>query len=382
MLGTPSLYIHWPYCARICPYCDFNVHISKTEVDEAMWVEALLQDLKWQLRDQPLAPLETIYFGGGTPSLLDPRSLERLIDGAQNLWPSAPNSQITLEIHPTPVDQAKLADFRTAGITRVSIGVQSFDDRRLGFLGRDHTGLEALLTVEKACHLFNHANLDLMTALPGSSLEEQEQHIDQAMALGIDHLSVYQLAVEPGTAFGQAVKRGFWQPVNEDQSVAFFNAAVTQITVAGFDHYEVSNFAKPGHQSRHAVLGWQGHGYVGIGPGAEGRAIMSDGTWRQRIACKNPSEYLRHIALKGHGLEIDNPISQKNRAIEQLIFGLRLTDGLPKASPAWQATNPTRLKALIDNGDLIQTPSRICATKQGRLRLDAISDYLTRVSCV
>ena len=386
--GTPSLYIHWPFCTAKCPYCDFNVHIDKTAPDESMWVKALLADLQWQLEGQALAPLQTIYFGGGTPSLLSPHAIAQLIAGALDLWPTVADPQITLEVHPTSADQAKFRDFRAAGVNRVSIGVQSFDATRLTFLGRDHSAQEAAAAVAHARHVFDALNLDLMTALPAMTLADQAWEIDQALDRGVDHLSVYQLGIEPGTAFAAAVRQGLWQPQGADQAADFFQAAIDQITLAGFDHYEVSNFAKPGFESQHSVLGWRGQGYVGIGPGAEGRAPMlaptlpttqsltPSGPWRQRITRKSPSGYLTQVRQQGHGLDIDAPLGDADRCIEQLIFGLRLTAGLPLDAAAWTLCPPELIRRLIDSGDLVETPTHRRATDQGRLRLDALSDYL------
>ena len=374
--GIPSLYIHWPYCQRKCPYCDFNVHLAKREIDEAIWVSALLRDLAWQLEGMKLAPLQTIYFGGGTPSLLSPQSIDALITGALRLWPKADAPQVTLEVHPTSADQAKFADFQAAGVNRVSIGVQSFDDKALKFLGRDHSSEEALRAVEAAQRQFGSVSLDLITALPGMDVAAQAHQIDQALDLGVGHLSVYQLGIEPGTAFGQAVQRGDWTPADADAAADLFLAAADQICAAGFDHYEVSNFAKPGAQSQHSVLGWQGHGYVGLGPGAEGRVLDRGNIWRQRLTARNPAEFLDQIAERGHGLSADVALSAEDRALEQLIFGLRLSDGLPLSARAWAATQPARWQALIKSGDLEETSTHRRATAQGRLRLDALTDYL------
>lgn len=364
-----SLYIHWPYCEAKCPYCDFNVHIAKDEVDESIWLRALLADLEAQLEDLRLAPLETIYFGGGTPSLLAPRTIGLVLEGVQKRWPFAADCQISLEVHPTSADAAKFAGFAAAGVNRASIGVQSFDDPALNFLGRKHGGAEALEAVSAARKHFAKLNLDLMTALPGQSLEEQRAQIDQAIDMGVDHLSVYQLGIEPGTAFGAAVKRGDWQPKSADEAADFFEDAVEQIVAAGFDHYEVSNFAKPGCESRHSMLGWLGQAYVGIGPGAEGR-VYKDGSWHHRRTRRSPSAYLKTP------LEIDEAISAEERQIEQLIFGLRLSAGLPLVAEAWTITTPERLAALIQSGDLEEIGDHRRATAQGRLRLDALTDYL------
>ena len=364
-----SLYIHWPYCEAKCPYCDFNVHIAKDQVDEAVWIRALLDDLKGQLEGLQLAPLQTIYFGGGTPSLLSPQAIGDLLTGIAHVWPFAADCQISLEVHPTSADAAKFADFAAAGVNRASIGVQSFADPALTFLGRAHGGQEAQQAVAEARQHFAKLNLDLMTALPGQSLAEQRAQIDLALKTGVDHLSVYQLGIEPGTAFGAAVKRGDWQPKSPDEAADFFEDAAAQIITAGFGHYEVSNFAKPGCESRHSLLGWLGHAYVGIGPGAEGR-VMQAGQWRHRRTRRSPTAYLKTP------LEIDEAIGTEERLIEQLIFGLRLSAGLPFEAEAWTISTPQRLTTLQRSGDLEEVAGHRRATAQGRLRLDALTDYL------
>ena len=364
-----SLYIHWPYCEAKCPYCDFNVHIAKEAVDEDAWREALLADLDAQVAGVDLSPLETIYFGGGTPSLLSPKTIASLLEGVERRWAFADDIDISLEVHPTSADANKFAGFAAGGVTRASIGVQSFDEAHLRFLGRDHEPAEAVAALHQARQHFTKLSLDLMTALPGQSLDHQRNQIDQALAIGTDHLSVYQLNIKDATAFGTAVKRGDWQPKNADEAADFFEDAAAQIAAAGLIHYEVSNFAKPGFESRHSLLGWQGHGYVGIGAGAEGR-VLKRGIWHHRRTRRSPKAYLNSA------MEIDEPLPEEERLIEQLIFGLRLTVGLPAHSPAWAMTARHRIDALIQNGDLTEIDGHIRATAQGRLRLDALNDYL------
>ena len=364
-----SLYIHWPYCEAKCPYCDFNVHLAKGPVDEDIWTSALLRDLADQLQGLPLAPLETIAFGGGTPSLLSPRSIGHILEGVQRLWPFAPAPQISLEVHPTRADAAKFAGLAAAGVNRVSLGVQSFDEAVLTFLGRNHSGADARQALAAARKQFDQLNLDLMSVLPGQSLGEQRTQIDLALETAVDHLSVYQLDIAPGTAFGAAVRRGDWQPKSADEAADFFEDAANQIVAAGFDHYEVSNFAKPGCENRHSLYGWLGRAYVGIGPGAEGRVVRS-GQWRHRRTRRSPAAYLKNPK------EIDAPLGTKERLVEQLIFGLRLTAGLPLEAEAWTVSTAERCAALVQSGDLEEVAGQRRATAQGRLRLDALTDYL------
>ena len=364
-----SLYVHWPYCEVKCPYCDFNVHIAKGAVDEAAWVAAILADLDQQLEGVDLAPLETIYFGGGTPSLVSPSSLGNLIQGVEQCWAFADSFDISLEVHPTSTDAAKFADFAAAGITRASIGVQSFDDAHLTFLGRSHGAAEAVDAVTSARQHFAKLNLDLMTALPDQSLDHQRGQIARALDLGVDHLAAYQLNIKDGTAFGAAVKRGDFALKPDDEAADFFEDAAAQITASGLAHYEVSNFARPGFESRHSLLGWQGNGYVGIGAGAEGR-VLKNGIWYHRRTRRSPKAYLETP------LEVDEALPLEERLVEQLIFGLRLSAGLPEDAPAWSLTSDERIRALQDSGDLALTSGNLHATAQGRLRLDALTDYL------
>ncbi|MEL6371716.1 MAG: radical SAM family heme chaperone HemW [Pseudomonadota bacterium] len=321
-----GVYVHWPYCTRICPYCDFNVFKSRP-VDADRWRDVLLADLAYWHRLMPDHQLVSIYFGGGTPSLAPVNLVGSLIETATRLWAADSSIEITLEANPTDAETTRLNDFAQAGVNRISLGVQSFSDDELKFLGRNHSGREAIDSVEKIGALFDRYTFDLIYALPEQTLPKWEETLTRAAGFGSPHLSAYQLTIEPGTAFERAVERGQWKPPDDDKGADFYQLTQHVLETSGLLRYETSNHARPGYRAIHNQLYWQGHDYVGIGPGAHGRVTLVG----NRVATKTvsqPTEYLRLDLDPTDRLEVLEPLTPEGQFIERLSMGLRWVDGL------------------------------------------------------
>ena len=368
-----GLYIHWPFCARICPYCDFNVYRNRN-VDEARWTKALIADLRYWAKQIEPRPLTSIYFGGGTPSLAPPRLIGSLIDEADRLFGFSPNPEITLEANPHEATFNRLDALAKAGINRVSLGVQSFNDEALGFLGRDHDGASAREAITLSMDIFERITFDLIYARPEQSLEEWHSELEQALAFNPSHLSLYQLTIEPGTAFAKAVDAGRWAPADEEMCAAQFDLAQEMTSDSGRIAYEVSNHAKPGHESRHNLLYWRGQDYIGIGPGAHGRVAI-DG---KRIATQTflrPENYLSASEDKGTGCESTETLSAEDILTERLSMGLRLSEGISLYADDYFYSNETRvekLHQLTSDGLLVHHCGTLRATPDGRRVLNRL----------
>jgi oxygen-independent coproporphyrinogen-3 oxidase len=325
-----GLYIHWPFCLSKCPYCDFNSHVVDT-VDHTLWAESLLRDLNTQaarLTGQGRM-VTSIYFGGGTPSLMAPNTVAAVIDRIADLWPTAPDLEITLEANPGTVDEGRFRDFRLAGVNRLSIGVQALDDAALRFLGRVHDAKAALSALETAKKLFPRFSFDLIYARPGQTLAQWEEELRRAIALGSDHLSVYQLTIEQGTRFFGAYCRGDFTLPDEDESADQFIATRDILAEAGLPAYEVSNHARPGQESRHNLVYWRGGDYLGIGPGAHGRLFLGpEEGFRATVGHRRPESWLARVAETGSGIKEETAIPPRHRAQEMLMMGLRLSEGV------------------------------------------------------
>ncbi|MFT4090621.1 MAG: radical SAM family heme chaperone HemW [Asticcacaulis sp.] len=383
-----SLYIHWPYCARICPYCDFNVTRDRgqTEIQTRLF-EAIRQDLHTQAEWLGSRYLASVFLGGGTPSLMKPEWVATLIDDAKTLFPPQGDIEITLEANPTDAEIARYQAFREAGINRLSIGIQSLNDQALKFLGRNHSAREALTGLETALSVFDRVSLDLIYALPEQTLHDWQSELTEAARLGIEHISPYQLGIEPNTAFGRAARRGTLKPVESEVGEAFYDTTQTVLSSLGFDAYEVSNHAKgPAARSQHNLNVWEGVDYIGIGPGAHGRLTLPNAHGRPnkepahgrltlsgaRHATVAESDLKTYIArVSDHGTGIDREaLSAHEAAEEALMLGLRLTEGVRlerlKDLPL------KRAQSLIADGFLGQSDTRLYATPKGRLVLDRL----------
>jgi oxygen-independent coproporphyrinogen-3 oxidase len=317
-----ALYIHWPFCVSKCPYCDFNSHV-RDAVDQAQWREALLADLAHEAALLPGRRLASIFFGGGTPSLMAPETAAALIDAAAGHWRVAEDVEITLEANPSSVEAARFADLAAAGVNRVSLGLQSLRDEALRFLGRAHGVAEGLAALETAQSAFGRVSFDLIYALPGQTRGDWEAELAEAMSFGTEHLSLYQLTIEPGTRFATLAAKGELPPPDPDHGAELFELTGAMTGAAGLPRYEVSNHARPGAESRHNLTYWRRDDYAGIGPGAHGRR---GGMATQRH--RKPENWLGAVARNGHGLVEETPLPARERAVEGLLMGLRLSDGV------------------------------------------------------
>ena len=317
-----ALYVHWPFCVSKCPYCDFNSHV-RSDIDVDAWRAALLNDLAHEARLNEGRTLTSIFFGGGTPSLMPPAIVAALIDAASGYWHVAPDMEITLEANPSSVEAARFADLAVAGVNRVSLGLQALDDETLHFLGRAHDVREGLAALDVAQSVFGRVNFDLIYARPGQSEADWEAELAQGLSLGTDHLSLYQLTIEPGTRFATQVAQGKLVPADPDHGATLYEQTQAMTAAAGMPAYEISNHARPGQESRHNLTYWRYGDYAGIGPGAHGR--------RHGVATlrhKKPENWMSAVARNGHGLQSEEPLDPADRAREALLMGLRLGEGV------------------------------------------------------
>lgn len=378
-----ALYIHWPFCLAKCPYCDFNSHV-RARIDQARFRDALLAELAHEAARAGRRPLGSIFFGGGTPSLMAPETVAALIDAALAHFDATPDIEITLEANPTSVEAARLAAFRAAGVNRVSLGVQALDAAALKFLGREHDVAQALSALEAARKIFPRVSFDLIYARPGQSQASWRAELAQALALGPDHLSLYQLTIEPGTQFATRFARGDFALPDEAEAAALYEATVEAAGRFGLAPYEVSNFAQAGAESRHNLAYWRYADYLGIGPGAHQR-ITLDGALLAARRHRAPEEWAARVEHSGHARTEEIAIPPPDRAREALIMGLRLSAGISADAFAARtgvaladALEPEILEACVAEGYLAWDGAHLAATMAGRLRLDAILPRLLR----
>jgi len=366
-----ALYVHWPFCVSKCPYCDFNSHVRAT-IDQDAWRAALLADLAHEARLLPGRQLTSIFFGGGTPSLMEPATVEALIAAAREYWPADDRIEITLEANPNSVEAARFADLAAAGVNRVSLGLQSFDDSALAFLGRAHSAREGFAALAIAQKHFRRVSFDLIYALPGDSADGWSATLAQALSLGTSHLSLYQLTIEPGTRFASMVARREFEPLGADAAAALFELTDAMTSAAGMPAYEISNHARPGQESRHNLTYWRYGDYSGIGPGAHGRRLG-----RRTVRHKKPENFLSGVERNGHGITEEAPLSPVEAADEALVMGLRLAEGIDVQAIADRfeleaVVNWRRVERLVGSGHLGRDSTRIALTARGRLLLDHI----------
>lgn len=373
---TPlGVYVHWPYCARICPYCDFNIYKNQT-IDAARWIEVLTHDLEHWAARTPNRKLTSLYFGGGTPSLAPLSVIDAVIRACEQLWGFAPDPEITIEANPTDAEQLHFEALAGAGVTRLSLGVQSLRDDALAFLGRDHDAASAKRSIETAQRVFNRTTFDLIYARPGQTLDAWRAELSQALDFGARHLSLYQLTIEPGTAFAKAVSAGRWAPAGEDLCADQFDLAQEMTAAAGLPAYEISNHAAPGEHSQHNLIYWNYHDYIGVGPGAHGR-LNIDGRRLATEAAKAPADYLVEGA-DGYATE---ELDDAAQLVERLTMGLRLTDGVTLYADDYfyaDEARTERLDALIADGLVTLDCGRLRATANGRRVLNAVLFELLR----
>jgi putative oxygen-independent coproporphyrinogen III oxidase len=372
-----ALYIHWPFCLAKCPYCDFNSHVRDV-IPQSRFAAALRAELRWEAARLGRRPLSSIFFGGGTPSLMAPETVARLIEDATALFDPAPDLEITLEANPTSVEAGKLRAFREAGVNRISLGVQSLDPGALRLLGREHSASQAIGALETARAIFPRISFDLIYARPGHELAAWRSELDQALQLCADHLSLYQLAIEPGTRFEAMHRRGELALPDDETAAALYTATAEACARHGLLPYEVSNLARPGSESRHNLAYWRYADYAGIGPGAHGRVTVGSellATRRHRA----PEPWAERVERTGHGSSGEEAIAPADRAREMLLMGLRLSEGIDASRFAArtgvalaEAVEADVLEQAIEEGYLTFADGRLAATAEGRLRLDAL----------
>jgi oxygen-independent coproporphyrinogen-3 oxidase len=373
-----ALYVHWPYCARICPYCDFNVVRDRgRDQEQAVLVEAILTDLEAQADLAGPRRLASIFFGGGTPSLLDPDAVARIIAAATARFAPEGPIEITLEANPTDAEADRFAALRDAGINRLSMGVQALDDEALKFLGRNHSADEARRAVAVAARAFDRLSIDLIYARPGQTVAGWTDDLTQALDLGFEHISPYQLTIEPTTAFGRAVARGAWSPPDEDLAADLYETTQTVLQAAGFDAYEVSNHARGiAARSSHNLHVWRGGDYLGLGPGAHGRLTL-DGARTATVAHRGIADYVTGVAA-GTPWSEHQPLSPTDAAEEKVLLGLRTVEGAALAELATleRTVDGEPLADLIADGFLEVEAGRVRATATGRPVLDGVLKVL------
>ncbi|MBX9614438.1 MAG: radical SAM family heme chaperone HemW [Caulobacteraceae bacterium] len=369
-----AVYVHWPYCARICPYCDFNVVRDRGwRQEQAVLVDAILCDLEAQAALLGPRPLASIFLGGGTPSLMQAEDVSTVIARARALFPAAGPVEITLEANPTDAEAAHFAALRDAGVNRLSLGVQSLDDAELALLGRNHSAAEARRAIAVAASVFDRLSIDLIHALPGQTVAGWRAALEEALSLGFEHISPYQLTIAPGTAFERAVARGGLVPPDEDTAADLYEATQAVLEAAGFEAYEVSNHARNvAARSAHNLHVWRGGDYVGVGPGAHGRLTL-DSVRTATVAHRRIGDYVAGVAAGTPWAEQER-LDPRGAAEERLLLGLRTVEGIPLSVAGALGLVPDTepLAGLIADGFLDLAGGRIAASRTGRPVLDAV----------
>lgn len=374
-----ALYVHWPFCVSKCPYCDFNSHV-RASVDQQLWRDSLLADLAYEASVLPGHRLTSIFFGGGTPSLMPPETVAAVLNAAERHWGFAPGIEITLEANPSSVEAACFADLAAAGVNRVSLGLQALDNDALRFLGRAHDVDESLAALAIAQRVFPRVSFDLIYARPDQSLAAWTAELERALAFGTEHLSLYQLTIEPGTRFHTEAAAGRLTIPDGDAAADLFEATGAITAAAGLPAYEISNHARSGAESRHNLAYWRYQTYAGVGPGAHGRR-----GGLATVRRKKPENWLSAVERNGHGLEAEEPLAPETQASEALLMGLRLREGVDLARIA--ALAGTTPDALVDGRAVDRLPDlirregdRLRVTEQGMLLLDAILPEVVKVA--
>ena len=378
-----ALYIHWPFCLAKCPYCDFNSHV-RASVDHAQWQVALLADLRHEAELAGGERLDSVFFGGGTPSLMPPALVARLLAEAERLWGFADGIEITLEGNPSSVEAANYAALAAAGINRASLGLQALDNQTLRFLGRLHDADEGLTALEVAQQHFARVSFDLIYARPGQSEAQWQVELTRALNLGTGHISLYQLTIEPGTKFETMVRQGLFAPLDEDAAADLFALTAAMTSAAGLPAYEVSNHARLGEESRHNLTYWRYHDYAGIGPGAHGRR-----GGLATVRHKKPENWLSGVTRNGHGLAEERPLGHREQAAEALLMGLRLREGVDLIGMAARFDLPVaalchagKLEFYTGQGLIWQQGARIGVTPAGMPLLDGLLGELVPAELV
>lgn len=377
-MPTIGIYIHWPFCESKCPYCDFNSHVVEN-VDQNLWCDAYLLELSRFSAETKKFPVSTVFFGGGTPSLMGPRIIERITDHISDLWLTREDLEVTLEANPNNLDISSFRDLKHAGISRLSLGMQSLQDEGLKYLGREHSISESITAVNGAARVFDYLSVDMIYAWNGQSPTGWSRELKQAIELPLNHISAYQLTIEPGTEF----YRNRVDPVNEKFGVEFFELTEGILSLAGLKAYEISNHARLGHECKHNMHVWQGGDYLGIGPGAHGRLTLSDDSSFIRADAiqqiRAPGKWLKSVFEKGSGTQKRFKLKDEERIEELILTGLRLSRGI-NAEKFYKMTGRflsdvivlDNLKVLVEEGFIRSSPKNLVATKKGRRCLDSV----------
>lgn len=375
--GEPGfgVYVHWPFCAAKCPYCDFNSHVRHRPVDQERFAAAFLREMETVRSLSGPRAVTSIFLGGGTPSLMDPRTVETILDGIARHWHVPAGIEVTMEANPSSVEAERFRGYRAAGVNRVSLGVQALNDRDLKFLGRLHDVADALKAIRLAREIFPRMSFDLIYARPGQTVEDWEKELNEAVSYAVDHLSLYQLTIEEGTPFFGLHKAGKFTVPDGDQSAALYEATQSITEGFGMPAYEVSNHAKPGAESRHNLTYWRYGDYAGIGPGAHGRISM-DGFKVATATERQPEKWLETVEQHGHGMIDREVLDREQQSDELLLMGLRLREGVDLVryhELSGRYPNPDREKILLEHGFLERLGnSRLRCTPSGMLILDAV----------
>jgi putative oxygen-independent coproporphyrinogen III oxidase len=370
-----GVYVHWPFCAAKCPYCDFNSHVRHKPVDQATFAEAHLREIAHMASLAPDRTVTSIFFGGGTPSLMEPQTVGRILESIAGHWTVAPDAEITLEANPSSVEAERFRGYRAAGVNRVSLGVQSLQDEQLRMLGRLHNVEEAIRAIGLAREIFPRLSFDLIYARPGQGADEWERELNTALDLAADHLSLYQLTIEPGTPFFDLQARGRLKIPDPDRAADLYELTAAITAARGIAAYEISNHAAQGGECRHNLVYWRYQDYAGIGPGAHGRLTI-DGVKTATATIKNPEDWWQQAMVKGHGMDVFEQLTRDETADEILLMGLRLREGISLdryVAISGRALDPARLSFLEGEGLVERLPGALVrATPAGFLLLDAI----------
>ncbi|MBP9183352.1 MAG: coproporphyrinogen III oxidase [Fuscovulum sp.] len=373
-LGGFGVYVHWPFCKAKCPYCDFNSHV-RTNVDQSAWETAYLAEIDRLANETGPRAVQSVFFGGGTPSLMQPRLVGAVLDRIAARWSVANDLEVTLEANPTSVEADRFHGYAAAGVNRLSLGIQALDDRDLARLGRQHSAAEALAALSLARKTFERVSCDLIYARQDQSLPSWKAELHQLLDLGPDHMSLYQLTIEDGTAFARLFAEGKLRGLPDEDLAADMYLATTEICAnAGLSAYEVSNYARPGAESRHNLVYWKMGDYAGVGPGAHGRLTLDTGRFATSTL-RAPEGWLEAVATKGHGEHGRERLSDEDRAVEYLMMSLRLTEGCDLARyAALRGDNlpEDRVNSLIQGGFLHRNGDILRTTEAGRLMLNRV----------
>jgi putative oxygen-independent coproporphyrinogen III oxidase len=379
-----ALYIHWPFCLKKCPYCDFNSHV-RASIDQEAWRAALIQELKTYATLTGYNSVSSVFFGGGTPSLMPPETVAAVLNIIRELWPVADNVEITLEANPTSVEAGRFAALAKAGVNRVSLGIQSLDNSALKFLGREHDTAQSLIALQAAREHFPRYSFDLIYAYAGQSLAQWDETLSQALSMAGGHLSLYQLTLEPQTAFSARAARGEILTVSDELAADMYLLTQNKTAQSGLPAYEISNHAASGQESRHNLAYWQYESFIGVGAGAHGRYLDHAGRCIASIGHKSPELWLQQVQQQGHGQAETTIIDTRTAQREALLMGLRMTQGINLSS--WQnkfeqdlicSLSNTRLEELAQEGLIAAIDTHLRVTLAGALKLNAVLDYLLK----